>query len=162
MLSSTTVLHIVDSVAVLFSQAYQLARARSASVAPPVLRMMMRRDQAITEVELLRREIVIFRGQRENACPHQRPEYTPEQRIAIVQLMRLRDWTLAETAAHFVVHENTLRHWIHAVEGKKNSRLLMGAIVWNKIDDAVRWAVHELRRLCPESEFGLALSHGNW
>ena len=27
-------------------------------------------------------------------------------------------------------------------------------MVWNRIDDAVRWATHELRRLCPEPEFG--------
>jgi len=135
-------------------QAYQLARARLASAASPVLRMMMRRDHAITEVELLRRENAILRGQRENACPHQRPEYSPEQRLAIVQLKRLRGWTLAETAARFVIHENTLRNWIYAAEGKGNSRLLTGAIVWNRIDDAIRWVVHELRRLCPEPEFG--------
>jgi len=105
-------------------------------------------------VELLRRENAIFRGQRENVRPHQRPEYSPEQRLAIVQLKRLRGWTLAETATRFVVHENTLRHWIYAVEGKGNARLLTGAIVFNKIDDAIRWTVHELRQLCPEPEFG--------
>jgi len=26
--------------------------------------------------------------------------------------------------------------------------------VWNKIDDAVRWAIQELRQMCPEPEFG--------
>ncbi|MCG3173226.1 MAG: hypothetical protein GMKNLPBB_01404 [Myxococcota bacterium] len=30
----------------------------------------------------------------------------------------------------------------------------MSGVVWNRIDDAVRWATHELRRLCPEPEFG--------
>ena len=154
MLSSSTVLRLVDSVAIVLSQAYQLARARLASAASPVLRMMMQRDHAHTETELLRREIAILRGQRENARSHQRSEYSPEQRLAIVQLKRLRGWTLAETAARFVVHENTLRHWIHAIEGGEHTRLLAGAIVWNKIDDVVRWAVHELQRLCPESEFG--------
>jgi len=29
-----------------------------------------------------------------------------------------------------------------------------GRLLWNRIDDAVRWAVHELRLLCPEPEFG--------
>ena len=32
--------------------------------------------------------------------------------------------------------------------------MLTGAVVWNKIDDAVRWAIQELRQLCPEPESG--------
>ena len=31
---------------------------------------------------------------------------------------------------------------------------LFPKVRWNRIDDAVRWAVHELRRLCPEQEMG--------
>jgi putative transposase len=54
----------------------------------------------------------------------------------------------------FVLHSNTVRSWIKAIEGRGNARLLMPAVVWNRIDDMVRWAVHELRRLCPEPEFG--------
>ena len=33
-------------------------------------------------------------------------------------------------------------------------RVVHRAVVWNRIDDVIRWAVHELRRLCPEPEFG--------
>ena len=47
-----------------------------------------------------------------------------------------------------------IRAWIRTAEGKGRPSLLNGAVVWNRIDDAVRWAVHELRRLCPEPEFG--------
>lgn len=61
---------------------------------------------------------------------------------------------VAATAERFVVHPNTLRSWIAAIEGRGNQRLLTGVVVWNRIDDAVRWATHELRRLCPEPEFG--------
>jgi len=116
--------------------------------------MMIQRDHALAETELLRREIAILRGQRQDTRSHQRSAYSPEQHFAIVQLKRLRGWTLAETARRFVVHENTLRRWIHAIEGNGNARLLAGAVVWNKIDDAIHWAVHELQRLCPEPEFG--------
>ncbi len=52
------------------------------------------------------------------------------------------------------MHRNTIRSWVKALEGKGRPSLLNGAVVWNRIDDAVRWAVHELRRLCPEPEFG--------
>ena len=86
--------------------------------------------------------------------PQKRPDYRPAQRLAILQIMRLRDWNIKNTAKRFVIHENTLRAWIKSIEGSGKPSLLAGAIVWNRMDDAVRWAAHELRRLCPEPEFG--------
>ena len=146
LLSSATVLSLIDSMAILLSQAYQLARVRLASSGSPVLRVLVQRDQGATEVDLLRREMEILRAQRAGLPPHRRPEYRPEQRLAILQLRRLRGWSIKKTAEHFVVHRNTIRAWIKAAEGKGRPRLLAGSVVWNRIDDAVRWAVHELRR----------------
>jgi hypothetical protein len=37
-----------------------------------------------------------------------------------------------------LVHRNTIRAWIRAAEGKGRPSLLNGAMVWNRIDDAVR------------------------
>jgi hypothetical protein len=70
LLSSVTVLRLVDSMAILLSQAYQLARARLASSASPVVRLLVQRDQAFTEVDLLRRDVEVFRAQREGLPPH--------------------------------------------------------------------------------------------
>jgi transposase InsO family protein len=153
-LSSATVRRLIDSVAVVLSQAYQLARVRLASAASPVLRLLVQRDQAITETELLRRELAILRAQRNRIAPHRRPDYAPSQRLAILQLRRLRGWTIVQTADHFVLHPNTVRSWISAAEGGKKTRLFADALSWNRIDDAVRWAVQEIRRFCPEPEFG--------
>jgi putative transposase len=153
-ISSAAVLEIVDSMAVVFGQAYQLARVRLASAASPVLRLLVQRDYAISEIELYRRELNILRSQRMELPPHRRPDYRPEQRLAILQLRHLRGWSIGKTARRLVVHPNTIRSWIKAVEGHGNARVLSGAIVWNRIDDAVRWAAHELRRLCPEVKFG--------
>ena len=153
-LSFTDAFQLVDSVAMVLSQAYQLARVRLALAASPVLRLMMRRDQALGEVELLRRKLAILRAQREQMPPHRRPDYRPEQRLAILQLKRLRGWNVVTTAQRFVLHPNTLRSWIKAMEGGGNTKLFTGAIVWNRLDDAVRWAAKELRRLCPEPECG--------
>jgi transposase len=69
-------------------------------------------------------------------------------------LRQLRRWSIQKTAEHFGRHRNTIRAWIRAAEGKGRPSLLNGAVVWNGIDEAVRWAAHELRRLCPEPEFG--------
>ena len=145
LLSSATVLGLIDSMAILLSQAYQLARARLASAGSPILRLLVQRDQEATEVDLLRRELEVFRAQREGLPPHRRPDYPPEQRLAILQLRRLRGWSIGKTAEHFVVHRNTIRAWIRAAEGKGRPKLLAGAVVWNRIDDGARWAVHELR-----------------
>ena len=73
LLSSAAVLRIVDSMAILLSQAYQLARARLASAGSPVLRLLVQRDQEATEVDLLRREVEILRAQRESLPLHRRP-----------------------------------------------------------------------------------------
>ena len=64
-----TVLHIIDHVAIVFGQAYQLARARFASAASPLLRMMIDRDHRVTELELLRRELAVLRDQRASVPP---------------------------------------------------------------------------------------------
>ena len=68
--ANTTAMRIVDSVAIVFSHALQLARVRISSAASPVLRMMTERDHAIGESALLRRELDIFRGQRQAMAPH--------------------------------------------------------------------------------------------
>lgn len=153
-LSSATVVRLADSVAVVLGQAYQLARVRLASAASPVLRLLMQRDQAITETDLLRREVAILRSQRQGMAPHRRPDYEPSQRLAILQLRRLRGWSEIHTTERFVLHPNTVRSWISAAEGGKKTRLFADALSWNRIDDAVRWAVQEIRRFCPEPEFG--------
>ena len=46
LLSSAAVLRLVDSMAIVLSQAYQLARARLASAASPIVRLLVQRDQA--------------------------------------------------------------------------------------------------------------------
>ncbi len=84
---------------------------------------------------------------------HKRPVYGPEQRWAILQLMRLRGWNVQTTADRFVLHHNTIRHWINAVHADSAGRLLAG-VPWNRIDDSVRHAIHMLRALFPEPEFG--------
>ena len=44
------------------------------------------------ELELLRREVDVMRAQRANLAPHRRPDYARQQRLAILQITRLRGW----------------------------------------------------------------------
>jgi len=154
MFSTANVLRITVAMSTALAAGIQQARMRVASAASPIMRLMIQRDHEVAESELLRRELDILRAGRENMPPQKRPDYRPTQRLAILQLMRLRDWNIKNTAKRFVIHENTLRAWIKSIKGNDKPSLLAGAIVWNRMDDAVRWAAQELRRLCPEPEFG--------
>lgn len=148
-----TVWKIMDSVSHVFSQAYTLARARAASSASPIIRLMAYRDHAHWEVKLLERELEVLRGQRSKLPPRCRPIYSPTQRIEILQIMRLRGWTASQAAERFVLHPNAIRNWKRAIRNAPNPARL-GAPPWNKIHDGVRWLIHELASLCPEPEFG--------
>ncbi len=151
---STPLWQIIDAVATLFSRAYMLARARAASCPSPVLRMMARRDHTHWEARMLERELAVFRAHRTRLEPHRRPQYSPEQRAEIIQIMRLRGWSAKQSANRFVIHPNTIRSWIKALKNKGRGNRLLGQPPWNKYHEGVRWLVHELRHLCPEREFG--------
>ncbi len=149
LITEKAILRIIDSVAITLMHAYQLARIRIATTPSPVLRLMALRDQSNWEVDLLRRELAVLRAQRAGVRPHKRPDYSSEQRLAILQIMRLRNWNSTLAAKRFVLHPNTIRLWIKALDGRRESSSLLAIPRWNKIDDIVRWAIHELRRLCP-------------
>ena len=106
--TNATTLKVIDAVAIVLSEAYQLARCRISSSGSPVLRMMTQRDQSHLELDLLRRELEILRGQRAGLCPHKRPDYTREQRLAILQLMRLRSWDAKVAAQRLAMLDRVL------------------------------------------------------
>ena len=151
---STATLKIIDSVAIVIAQAYQLARCRLASNASSTLHLIMERDELLAEVEWLKRELEILRGQRANLLPRKRPEYSAEHRLAILQLMRQRGWNIAIVCKRFVLHPQSVRKWIRMADKGDPLGSLFPKVRWNRIDDAVRWAVHELHQLCPEPEMG--------
>jgi hypothetical protein len=59
-----------------------------ASTASSTLQLITERDALLAEVEWLKRELEILRSQRADMAPKKRPAYSPEQRMAILQLMR--------------------------------------------------------------------------
>ena len=145
---------VVDAATTLFTRAYMLARTRAASHASPIVRLLAGRDQAHLESQLLDREIAILKAQRSQLAAHSRPQYRPEQRSEILQLMLLRGWSAEKAAQHFVVHPNTIRAWRKEARGDSKTSRLLPSPPWNKFHDGIRWLVHEIRKLCPEREFG--------
>lgn len=51
-------------------------------------------------------------------------------------------------ARRFVLHRNTLSRWRNKFLDGKDVGTVFGPAPFNKLGDAVRWLVHELRDLC--------------
>lgn len=121
------------------------------------VRIKAHRDHLYTEAALLERELEVFRPQRMSKPPRERPHYSPEQRAEILQLVALRQWSAAYTAQSFGLHENTIRGWKRALLNKHRADELLGSPLWNRLHESVRHTVHEIRKLCPERDFGMRL-----
>jgi len=151
---SRSLWHLIESIAIAMAQGYGLARTRALSHAAPMTRMLGQRDHLYTETAMLEREVAIFRAQRMAKAPRRRPQFDPRQRAEILQLSVLRGWSSKQTALRFGVHPNTIRNWRRSLRDKGRAERLLGEPPWNRLHEAVRWTVHEIRRICPEREFG--------
>ena len=118
---------LVDSVSILFMQAYVAARARAFGYPSAMVRVLAQRDHAYSDAVVLEREIAIFRSQRQGHPAKKRPHYAPKERAEILQLMRLCGWSAKETAARFVVYPNTIRNWKRALRDRHKAEDLVGA-----------------------------------
>ncbi len=153
-LRSRSVWHLIDSVATAMSQSYGIARARALTDPLALIRMKAQRDHLYTESALLEREIEILRSSRLTKPPRERPHFTPEQRALIMQLASLRQWSTKQTADRFGLNVNTINSWKKTLLDKDRVDRLLGSPPWNRLHDAVRQTVHEIRKLCPENDFG--------
>ena len=75
--SSSTVLLLIDSIAIVIAQGYMLTRARLTSHPSPVLRIAAGRDASIWNNQLLQRELAVYYEERERIPAKQRTHYTP-------------------------------------------------------------------------------------
>lgn len=131
-----------DAIAVVFATVYELARTRAAAHPSPAVRSMEQTDSAISDLKLSQREADVLRRNREEVSARKRSHYSPEDRLEIIQIMRLRSWSLEETAARFAIDRNTIRRWIRELETDPDSTLFTGVIPVNKYGDAVRRRTH--------------------
>ncbi|MEM9083568.1 MAG: hypothetical protein AAGB34_08235 [Planctomycetota bacterium] len=137
-LATPTVWRTVIVIANLFMAAYMEARARTLDHVSGVVNLLGTRDQHFAETKLLERELEVFRTMRQRIPPKQRPHYSPETRGMILQLMTMRNWSIKKTAQRFVVHLNTIRKWMDALDDELNGERRIGSPPWNKIHESVR------------------------
>jgi putative transposase len=98
------------------------------------------------EVAMLREELRI-NGTRLGRVPaHRRPQYTPLERMAILELRALRGWSKAETARRFYVTDDTIRAWLRRAD---DDTLLTTPEPVNRFPDFVRHCVQRIQLVCP-------------
>ena len=152
--SGSPALRLIDVIAISIAQGYILARARSTSRPLPVLRLAAVRHAIAWDAALLERELAVFRQERDRIPAKQRPHCALTHRLEILQIMRLRDWSAAKTAQRFVLDPNSVRGWLKALQQESDTSHLFTCPVWNRIHDAVRCTIHQIRALVPDPDIG--------
>ena len=76
------------------------------------------------EVELLREELRLKDARMARVPSHRRPQYSPTERLAILQLRAARGWNMAETADRFLLSPTTISSWMERLDEGGESALL--------------------------------------
>ena len=100
-----------------------------------------------TEVATLREQLRINGARMQRIDPHRRPQYTPVERMAILELRAMRGWRKAETARHFFVSDDTVRAWFRRVND--DSLIQKSRTPVNRFPDFVHYTVQRIRLFCP-------------
>ncbi len=92
----------------------------------------------------------------------QRPHYSPVERMAILQLRAACGWSRKQTADTFLVTSATIASWNRRVDEQGPDALLQLPGPVNRFPDFVRYAIQQLKVLCPSmGKVKIALAGGN-
>ena len=102
--------------------------------------------QLETEVAVLREQLRINGARMRRIDPHRRPQFSPVERMAILELRTMCGWSKAETARRFFVSDATIRAWLRRAD---DDSLLRTNVPVNRFPDLVRYAVQRIKLFCP-------------
>lgn len=105
-------------------------------------------DRVQNEIALIREELRIKDGRMAKLPPRKRPQYSSQERMAVLELRAARAWNLAETARTFMVEPETIASWMKRVSDAQDGLLQLSGPV-NKYPDFVRYIIQRLKTLCP-------------
>jgi hypothetical protein len=80
------------------------------------MRLTAEKDRLEQELALLREEIRIKDARMTRLAAHRRPQYTPVERMAILELKAARAWSLTQAAEAFLVTAETIASWTKRVD----------------------------------------------
>jgi len=125
------------------------ARARAADSINARVRLGAQNDRLHEECALLREELRIKDAHTAQIPPQRRPHYGPLERMAILELRAVRDWSLKQTADTFFLTSATIASWMKRIDQEGPYALLQLREPVNKFPDFVRYIVQRLKTLSP-------------
>jgi len=99
-----------------------------------------------TELAMVREELRIKDARMNRIDPHRRPQYTPIERMAILELRAIRGWNKAETARRFFVTDATIREWLQRAD---DDSLVRTRTPVNRFPEIIRYAIQRVKLFCP-------------
>ena len=141
----SALLHVISLAQ--FATAY--TRGWAANSVNARMRLKAHADQCEQEAGMSREETRIKDARMRSIPAHKRPHYSPVERMAILQLRAARGWSCQQTADAFLVTPATIASWNRRVDEQGPDALLQLTEPVNRFPDFVRYAVQQLKVLCP-------------
>ena len=113
------------------------------------VRLKAENDQLRQEISLLREELRVKDIRTVRILPHKRPHYPPTERMAILELRAAEGWSRQRTADVLLVTAVTIASWTRRGDEQGLDALLQSPEPVNRSPDFVRYAVQQLKVLCP-------------
>jgi putative transposase len=106
-------------------------------------------DQARQEIAFLREELRIKDARMAAIPAHRRPQYTPTERMAILELKAARGWNQVQVAKAMLLTPATVASWSKRIDEQGPGALVQLPEPVNRFPDFVRHVVRRLKTLCP-------------
>ncbi len=130
---------------------FAIAYTRGWAVNSPNARVRLKShlEQAKQEIALLREQMRIKDARMASIPPQCRPHYPPTERLAILEIKAARGWSLAQTAAAFLVTAATVASWMKRLDEQGPEALVQLPVPVNKFPDFIHYLVQRLKTVCP-------------
>ena len=125
------------------------ARSVAANSINARIRLKEEIERLQNEISLLREESRIKDARMEQIPPQRRPHYPHVERLAILQLRAVRGWSLAQTAARFLVTPLTISSWTNRLDEEGADALVRTAEPVNRFPEFVGYLVRRLKSAAP-------------
>jgi transposase InsO family protein len=141
----SAMMHVIS----LAQYATMYTRSWAANSVNPRLRQKADLDERDQEIARLREHIRILLARIGRIPAHQRPQYPPTDRLAILELKAACAWSLKQTAKNFLLTPATIASWMKRVDEYGPEALVQVPVPVNKFPEFTRYIVQRLKTLCP-------------
>jgi len=113
------------------------------------LRLKAKLELAEQEIALLTEELHIKDARTSRIPAHQRPHYSPTERMVILEIKAARSLNASQTAKRFLVKSASIASWLKRVDEQGANALVQTPEPVNKFPDFVRYIVKRISTLIP-------------